>query len=242
VARVAKKPVEIVGLSTATGSPPAPTESVGPIRLESTSSWPTTPRQVGDRKVITATALPAGGWLASLEAPSGYEVVAVEASGQIRRSYELPAGFYANIAVSPSGERALVSTRRRIDRFENPGSHLLDLRSGTHEVFGGTTVHAFISEDVVLAGVALMDVASRTIKHTVQLPGHRAKARSIAVSHERRHALIQTSHGEGLLVATTSDGLRALGVTPLRPAAVEATSEGLLMLADGRFYRVDLAD
>lgn len=242
LARVAKKPVEIVGLSAGAGTPPTPTSVDGSIRLELASIWPSPPRLASGRRVISATPLPTG-WLAALEAASGYDVVALDSHGDVVRNYDLPAGYYSNLAVSPSGVRALVSTRRRIDRFENPRSCLLDLSTGSHEVFGGTTVHAFVSEDVVLAGGALMDVASRAIKDSVPLPGHQTKARSIAINQPRTHALIQTSHGDGLLLAISCDSLRAIGVTPLRPAAIASTTEGdLMVLADGRYYRVDVAD
>jgi hypothetical protein len=206
---------------------------------------------------VTATALPTGGWLAAIDeangAPSGreyvawwiagdaaeaHEVVVLDASGALLRTLALPWGFYAGLAVSPDGTRALVRAKRPVDRFVNPDSLLVDLTTGSHEAFKGT-VHAFVSNDVVLADAALMDVATRAILATVQLPGHRAKARAIAIDGTRTRALIQTSHGDGVVVAVSPTTMRMLGVTPLRPAAVTTSREGALcMLADGAYYEV----
>lgn len=238
-AKVRKKPVEVVGIPVLEASSP-PALAEGPIRLVPVPASATGPHLVDGRRVVTATALPTG-WLAALEGAQGHEVVVLDASGVVVRALSLPPAFYAGLAISPDGTRALVSARRRIDRFVNPGSLLVDLATGSHETFGGTTVHAFVSNEVVLAGVALMDVATRAILATVPLPGHRAKARATALGGTRAHALVQTSHGDGVVVAVTPSSVRVLGVTPLRPAVVSTSREGALcMVADGAHYRVDI--
>ena len=238
-AKAAKKPVEVVGIPAFEENPPsAPTE--GPVRLVPAPAPSTGPKAVDGKRVVATTALPGGGWLAAVEAAEGHQVVVLDASGGTARTLELPPGFHAGLAVSPDGTRAIVSARRRIDRFKNPGSLLVDLTTGGHEPFGGTTVHAFVSNDVVLAGVALMDVATRAVLATVELPGHRAKARAIAVDEGRTRALIQTSHGDGVVVAVSPTVVRVLGVTPLRPAVVSTSGDGTLcVLADGAYHRVE---
>lgn len=239
-AKAAKKPVEVVGIPTFASSAPPSVPGEGPVRLVPVPAPVTGPQEVDGKRVVTSAALPAGGWLAAIEGTEGHQVVVLDASGAAIRTLELPPGFHAGLAVSPDGTRALVSARRRIDRFKNPGSLLVDLTTGSHEPFGGTTVHAFVSNDVVLAGAALMDVATRAILATVELPGHRAKARAIAVDGSRSQALIQTSHGDGVVVAVSPRAVRVLGRTPLRPAAVTTSSDGALcILADGAYHRVE---
>lgn len=238
-AKAPKKPVEVVGIPAFEETPPsAPTE--GPVRLVPVPAPPSGPRVFDGKRVVATTALPGGGWLAAIEATEGHQVVILDASGGTARTLELPPGFHAGLAVSPDGTRAIVSARRRIDRFKNPGSLLVDLTTGGHEAFGGTTVHAFVSNEVVLAGVALMDVATRAVLATVELPGHRAKARAIAVDGGRARALIQTSHGDGVVVAVSPTAVRVLGVTPLRPAVASTFGDGALcILADGSYHRVE---
>lgn len=238
-AKAARKPVEVIGIPAIEQTPPS-APAGGPVRLVPVPAPASGPRVVDGKRVVTSAALPAGGWLAAIEGTEGHQVVVLDASGAAVRTLELPPGFHAGLAVSPDGTRALVSARRRIDRFKNPGSLLVDLTTGSHEAFGGTTVHAFVSNEVVLAGPALMDVATRAILATVELPGHRAKARAIAVDGGRARALIQTSHGDGVVVSVSPTAVRVLGVTPLRPAAVSTSGDGTLcILADGAYHRVE---
>ena len=255
-AKSGKQTVELVGLTDVQAR--SGEEAPGLVCLRARDGAAPKPELSSERakelgRIVAYARIPRRGWLLAVEGAAGNRVLELDADGR-EREFELPPGFHADLAVSPDGLRAIVGARRRIDRDQGPRSLLLDLARGTHTVFGATTVHAFVTDDTVLAGVALMDVdaradvpeglglhATRPIKATVTLPGHRAKPRRVAIDRARGRALIQTNHGDGVLVAVTPTSLRILGTTPLRPAEVYTGSDGsLCMLCDGAHYAVEL--